>query len=162
MAASQYNNGQSAQPNDETKKEKVAVGFDHAGFVLRDIVLDRVKAAGHLCIDMGTKDSEPVDYPDFAHKVAGAVSRGEADWGVLVCGTGLGMCYAANRHKGVRAAACTNAYLAEMSRRHNDAKVLCLGARVIGPGVAARVLDIFFSTDYEGGRHQRRIAKIEL
>ncbi len=140
---------------------KVAIGFDHAGVDLRAIVIDRIRAAGHEILDFGTDSTASVDYPDHAHLVARAVESGEAALGVLVCGTGLGMSYAANRHAGVRAALCTDSYLARMSRLHNDANVLCLGARVIGAGVAADILDAFFATEFEGGRHARRVEKIE-
>lgn len=140
---------------------KVAIGFDHAGVDLRAVVIDRIRTAGHEIVDFGTDSHASVDYPDHAHLVARAVATGEADFGVLVCGTGLGMSYAANRHPGVRAALCTDSYLAKMARLHNDANVLCLGARVIGAGVAADILDAFLTTDFEGGRHARRIGKIE-
>ncbi|MCC6160347.1 MAG: ribose 5-phosphate isomerase B [Deltaproteobacteria bacterium] len=140
---------------------KVAIGFDHAGVDLRAVVIERIRAAGHEIVDFGTDSQASVDYPDHAHLVARAVEDGEAALGVLVCGTGLGMSYAANRHPGVRAAVCTDSYLAKMARLHNDANVLCLGARVIGAGVAADILDAFFTTGFEGGRHARRVEKIE-
>ncbi|MCL4232968.1 MAG: ribose 5-phosphate isomerase B [Deltaproteobacteria bacterium] len=140
---------------------KVAIGFDHAGVDLRAVVIERIRAAGHEILDFGTDSTSSVDYPDHAHLVARAVENGEAALGVLVCGTGLGMSYAANRHPGVRAAVCTDSYLARMARLHNDANVLCLGARVVGAGVAGDILDAFFATGFEGGRHARRLEKIE-
>lgn len=139
----------------------IAVGFDHAGVTLRGVVIEHLEAAGHRIIDHGTRGSESVDYPDFAHLVSRSVLSGEALFGILVCGTGVGMSIAANRHKGIRAALCTNAYLARMVRAHNNANVLCMGARVTGPGAAADIIDTFLRTEYEGGRHDRRLDKIE-
>ena len=141
---------------------KVAFGCDHAGFPLKAEVLEALAARGHDVIDLGATDAtRSVDYPDFAHEVAGRVARGEAALGVLVCGSGVGMSIAANRHAGVRAVVCSEAYTATMARLHNDANVLCFGARVVGPGVARQLVDAFFSTEFEGGRHARRVAKIE-
>ncbi len=140
---------------------KVAIGFDHGGLNLRSVVIERVQAAGFEALDLGPQTDDSVDYPEFAHKVAGAVKNGEAVLGVLVCGTGLGMSMAANRHKGIRAAVCTNMYMAKMARAHNDANVLCIGGRVVGKGLAAGILDMFFSTAFEGGRHAKRIEMID-
>jgi ribose 5-phosphate isomerase B len=139
----------------------IAIGSDHAGFQLKSLVADILRAAGIAVEDLGTDDVSSVDYPDFAHRVAAAVAGGTAERGVLICGTGIGMSMAANRHPGVRAALCHDAYTAEMARRHNDANVLCLGARVVGEGVAEQVLRIFLETPFEGGRHQRRVDSIE-
>lgn len=139
----------------------IAIGSDHAGFQLKSLVADILRAAGIAVEDLGTDDASSVDYPDFAHRVAAAVAGGTAERGVLICGTGIGMSMAANRHPGVRAALCHDAYTAEMARRHNDANVLCLGARVVGEGVAEQVLRIFLETPFEGGRHQRRVDSIE-
>jgi ribose 5-phosphate isomerase B len=139
----------------------IVVASDHAGFELKARVIELLKGAGHEVRDLGPADSSPVDYPDFAHRVAGAVASGEAERGVLICGTGIGMSMTANRHPGVRAALCHDAFTAEMARRHNDANVLCVGGRSTGVGVAEQVVRIFLETPFEGGRHQRRTERIE-
>ena len=139
----------------------IAIGSDHAGFQLKSRVADLLREGGHAAEDLGTGDTSSVDYPDFAHRVAAAVAGGQAERGILICGTGIGMSMAANRHPGVRAALCHDAYTAEMARRHNDANLLCLGARVLGDGVAEQVLQVFLETPFEGGRHQRRVDLIE-
>ncbi|MCX8032052.1 MAG: ribose 5-phosphate isomerase B [Thermoleophilia bacterium] len=139
---------------------RYAFGCDHAGYALRDVLLEELRAAGHEVLDMGTDQPLPTDYPDYANKVAQAVSSGQVDRGVLVCGTGVGMAMAANKHPGVRAAAAYDCFTARMSRRHNDANVLCLGARVVGPGLAVEILRTWMSEEFEGGRHVARLAKI--
>jgi ribose 5-phosphate isomerase B len=139
----------------------IVIASDHAGFELKARVIELLKGAGHEVRDLGPADSSPVDYPDFAHRVAGAVAYGEAERGVLICGTGIGMSMTANRHPGVRAALCHDAFTAEMARRHNDANVLCVGERSTGVGVAEQVVRIFLETPFEGGRHQRRTERIE-
>jgi ribose 5-phosphate isomerase B len=136
------------------------VGSDHAGVALKEELCEVARELGYEIEDIGTHSTESTDYPDYAHQVANAVSRQEG-LGLLVCGTGLGMSMAANRHPGVRAAACGNIYSAAMSRQHNDANVLCLGSRIIGPGLAAEILKAFLSSSFEGGRHERRVNKIE-
>lgn len=141
---------------------KLAAGSDHAGFSIKEAVVRRLRAQGHVVVDVGTTDGETsVDYPDFAHAVGGMVERGEAERGLLVCGTGLGVCMAANRHRGVRAAMCTTPHLAEMSRRHNDANVLCLAGRVLSEEEAWAVTEVWLATPFEGGRHARRVELIE-
>lgn len=140
----------------------IVIASDHAGVELKAQLVERIRAGGHDVNDLGPGDTSSVDYPDFAHAVAAAVSSGEAGSGILICGTGIGMSLAANRHPGVRAALCHDAFTAEMARLHNDANVLCIGARVIGSGVAEQVVDIFLATAFEGGRHQRRVDLIEL
>jgi ribose 5-phosphate isomerase B len=140
---------------------KIAVGSDHAGFNLKEHVRAHVTAAGHEVADVGTGSPESVDYPDFAAKVARMVVRGEAERGIIICGTGIGVSMTANRFRGVRAAACTSQFAAEMTRRHNDANVLCMGERIVTPAVAERIVDVFLSTPFEGGRHARRVAKID-
>ncbi|GAB4201531.1 MAG: ribose 5-phosphate isomerase B [Sandaracinaceae bacterium] len=141
---------------------KVALGCDHAGYPLKADVLDAVRAAGHEVVDLGTSSAtESVDYPDFAHAVARAILAGDVSLGVLVCGSGVGMSIAANRHPGVRAVVCSEPYSARMARLHNDANVLCFGARVVGPGVARGLVEAFLAAEFEGGRHARRVAKIE-
>ncbi len=139
----------------------IVIASDHAGVELKARILELVGESGHEVRDFGPADSSSVDYPDFAHLVAGAVSSGEAERGILICGTGIGMSMAANRHPGVRAALCHDAFTAEMARLHNNANVLCIGARTTGPGVAEQVVQLFLDTPFEGGRHQRRIDKIE-
>ncbi|MEE4275440.1 MAG: ribose 5-phosphate isomerase B, partial [Thermoleophilia bacterium] len=141
---------------------KIAAGSDHAGFSIKEAVVRRLRAQGHVVVDVGTTDGETsVDYPDFAHAVAGMVESGEAERGLLVCGTGLGVCMAANRHHGVRGAVATTPHLAEMSRRHNDANVLCLAGRILSEEEAWAVTEVWMATPFEGGRHARRVAGIE-
>jgi ribose 5-phosphate isomerase B len=140
----------------------IVIASDHAGVEMKSALLEVIRAAGREALDLGPADTTSVDYPDFAHRVAGAVGSGEAAMGVLICGTGIGMSLSANRHPGVRAALCHDAFTAEMARRHNDANVLCVGARVIGLGVAEQMVRIFLETPFEGGRHQRRVEAIEI
>jgi ribose 5-phosphate isomerase B len=139
---------------------KLAIGCDHAGLALKTELLDALKGRAEVQ-DLGTTSGESVDYPDFAAKVARAVGKGEVERGVLVCGTGIGMSIVANKFRGVRAALCTSELEARMARAHNDANVLCLGQRVIGPGQARAILDIFLATPFEGGRHAQRVKKIQ-
>jgi ribose 5-phosphate isomerase B len=139
----------------------IVIASDHAGVDLKARVVELVREAGHEVRDLGPSDTSSVDYPDFAHAVARAVVAGDAERGILICGTGIGMSLAANRYPQVRAALCHDAFTAEMARRHNDANVLCVGARSTGSGVAEQVVHIFLETPFEGGRHQRRVEKIE-
>ncbi len=139
----------------------ILIASDHAGFALKHHVIKFLTGLGHEVRDLGVDSERSVDYPDFAHRLALAVSAGEAERGILICGTGLGMSMAANRHPGIRAALCHDAYTAEMARRHNDANVLCMGGRTTGPAVAEQMTAIFLATPFEGGRHQRRVGKIE-
>lgn len=139
----------------------IAVASDHAGVALKTEICRVLRNLGLEVEDLGPSETTSVDYPDYAHLMARAVSDGRIDHGVLICGTGIGMSMAANRHPGVRAALCHDAYTAEMARRHNDANVLCMGARAIGGGVASQIARIFVETPFEGDRHQRRVAKIE-
>ena len=136
---------------------KVAIGSDHGGFSLKEVILSLLKELGHEIMDVGCYDQESVDYPGFADLVCKKVGKAEADMGILICGTGIGMSMAANKHKGIRAALCSEQYTACMSREHNDANVLCLGERVTGPGVAEEIVRTWLSTPFGGGRHQRRI-----
>ena len=140
----------------------IVIASDHAGVDLKVRIFEDLRDGGHEIHDLGPADSSSVDYPDFGHKVAAAVVAGEAETGILICGTGIGMSMTANRHPGVRAALCHDAFTAEMARRHNDANVLCMGARSTGPGVAEQVVRIFLETPFEGGRHQRRVDLIEF
>lgn len=136
------------------------VGSDHAGLELKRELASTAAELGYEVVDLGTQTTESTDYPDYAHRVAVAVARGEG-LGLLVCGTGIGMSMAANRHPGVRAAVCTDEFSASMARRHNDANVLCVGARVVGAGLAAAILKSFLSASFDGGRHERRVEKID-
>lgn len=139
----------------------LAIASDHAGFGLKEQLKGALAQLGVTFEDLGTHDESSCDYPDFAHALATAVAGGRFGAGVLVCGTGIGMSLAANRHAGVRAAVCTESYAAKMTREHNDANVLCLGARIVGPGVAEEILRVFLQTRFEGGRHTRRVGKID-
>ena len=142
---------------------KIAAGADHGGFALKPAVVRRLRSQGHEVIDVGTDSEEvSVDYPDFGHKVATLVAAGEVERGVLVCGTGLGICMTANRHAGVRAADCFTPHLAEMARRHNDANVLCMGGRILSEDEGWAITEVFLTTPFEGGRHERRVEHIEL
>lgn len=141
-------------------RPKLIVGSDHAGLDLKRALVDALAAAGHEIVDLGTNDTSSCDYPDFAHAVAQRVAAGEG-LGLLVCGTGLGMSMAANKHAGVRAACVSDTFSARMTRLHNDANVLCLGARVVGPGLALDIAQAFFGASFEGGRHAKRLEKIE-
>ncbi len=136
---------------------KIAIGADHGGFDMKEVVKEYVGSLGHEVDDVGCFSSESVDYPSFAKNVCDHVETGVCDAGILICGTGIGMSMAANKFKRVRAALCHDEYTARMSREHNDANVLCLGARVIGNGVAEGIVKAWLETDFAGGRHQRRI-----
>ncbi len=139
----------------------IAIGCDHAGFPLKQELLASLERLGYQVLDLGTSDGEEsVDYPDFAYAVSQAIAEGRADRGVLVCGTGIGISIAANRNPKVRAALCCDTTSARLSRQHNDANVLALGARLIGSEVARDCLKAFLETAFEGGRHERRVAKL--
>jgi len=138
----------------------VAVGADHAGFPLKEDLKTWLISRGYDVVDLGTQSAESVDYPDFAVGVGGAIIAGKADRGVLVCGTGIGMAMAANKVPGVRAAACSDAYTARMSREHNDANILALGARITSREAAIEILEIWLGAEFAGGRHARRVEKI--
>lgn len=139
---------------------KVAIGSDHGGLDLKDVLAEELRGDGVEVIDMGTDKAESTDYPDYAEKVAVMVSKGEVDFGVLICGTGIGMSITANKFRGVRAALCWDIFTARMSRRHNNANILTLGGRVTGPELAKEILKTFLSEPFEGGRHKRRVDKI--
>ncbi|MEX2168182.1 MAG: ribose 5-phosphate isomerase B [Pirellulales bacterium] len=139
---------------------RIAIASDHRGFQLKEKVLAMVRGKGHEIEDDGTLSDESVDYPDFAAIVAIKVSSGQVDRGILICGTGIGMAIAANKFRGVRAAACNDEVTAEMSRRHNDANVLCLSADLLSPRVVERMVEIWIDTEFEAGRHLRRVEKI--
>jgi ribose 5-phosphate isomerase B len=140
---------------------RIAVGSDHRGFQLKDKLRTMLSSKGHEVMDVGTEGSESVDYPDYAHIVAEKVRDREADRGLLICGTGIGMAITANKFRGVRAAPCSDEVSAELSRRHNDANVLCLSGDMLSVRAAERIVEVWLATEFEGGRHARRIQKIE-
>ena len=139
---------------------RISLGSDHRGVSLVQSFVAQLRGAGHDPVVLGECSGASCDYPDIAWLVANSVARGEADRGILVCGTGIGMCIAANKVDGIRAALASDELAAQLSRSHNDANVLCLSADLIGPILAKRILDVWMSTSFEGGRHERRLAKI--
>ena len=139
---------------------KVSIGNDHRGFHVKAKLVELLQKLGHEVTDEGAHDSENIDYPDIAAVVSGKVSRGEADRGILICGTGIGMAITANKFPGVRAAPCHDEVTAEMSRRHNDVNVLCLSGDMLGERRIDRMVEIWLNTEFEGGRHARRLEKI--
>jgi ribose 5-phosphate isomerase B len=139
---------------------KIAIGCDHGGYELKEALKAYIEGRGAEVLDFGTYSSESVDYPVYGQKVAEAVSQKEADLGILICGTGLGMSYVANKVKGIRCACVSDVFSAEMARLHNDANVLAMGARVVGLGLATKIAETFLGTEFEGGRHQRRVDMI--
>ncbi len=140
---------------------KFYIATDHAGLDLKDYTVELLKQKGHEVVDLGPYDKERVDYPDYAIKVCEAVLADKEAQGILICGSGIGMSMAANRHHGIRAALCHDAYTAMVARGHNDANVLCFGERIVGKGVAESILDAWIAGSFEGGRHEGRVAKIE-
>ena len=139
---------------------KIAIGSDHAGFGLKEVVKQHLEELGHEYKDFGTFDENSVDYPDYAFYVGKAVQSGEYDKGILICGTGIGMSIAANKMAGIRCALCHDMFSAKMTRQHNDSNVLAMGARVIGNTLALKVVDAWLGAEFEGGRHARRVDKI--
>jgi len=141
---------------------RIIIGSDHAGFDLKEVCrADLESRQGYEVKDAGAFNRDSVDYPEVAHSLARAVESDEYDSGVLICGTGLGMSIVANRYAGIRAALCHNLYTARMSRLHNDANILVMGGRVIGPGLALEMVELFLNTPFEGGRHQQRLDQID-
>ena len=138
----------------------IAIGSDHGGYALKQVIISHLADRGVEFRDFGTYSEESCDYPEYGEAVGRAVASGECELGIAVCGTGIGISIAANKVHGVRAAACSDCFTAEMCRRHNDANVLALGGRVIGPGLALKIVDIFLSTGFDGGRHARRLGKL--
>lgn len=141
---------------------RIAWACDHGGFDLKSELLKSLENTAYKMIDLGVFSTESVDYPDQAHLLAKTVQSGDADLGILICGTGIGVSIAANRHFGIRAALCTDPFMARMSREHNDANVLCLGGRVIGPSLAKAIVMAFLNGTFDGGRHALRLTKIEI
>ena len=139
----------------------IAIGSDHAGYALKQAVMEHLKARGEEYKDYGTYSEASCDYPDFAEAVSQAIIGGEADRGILICGTGIGISIAANRHKEIRAAVCGDCFSAEATRQHNDANILAMGARVVGEGLALKIVDTFLDTEFSNGaNHVRRIGKM--
>ena len=140
----------------------IALGSDHGGYELKQEIISHLESKGIAYRDYGSYSPEPADYPEYAHTVAHAVVNGECEKGILICGTGIGISIAANKVKGIRAAVCTDCFTAEATRMHNDANILALGGRVVGPGLALKIVDTFLNTPFSGEeRHSRRISKIE-
>ena len=134
----------------------IAIGCDHAGVEMKKAVIEELSKKGFEFKDMGT-DGEPCDYPNMAEAVCGLVTSGECERGILICGTGIGMSIAANKIKGIRAALCSDSFSTRFTRLHNDANIMCMGARTLGQGLACELAEIFLTTGFEGGRHQRRV-----
>ena len=139
---------------------KIEIASDHGGFELKDSMVEYIKSIGNEVMDLGTNSADSVDYPDYAKKVCEEIQQGDSDLGILICGTGIGMSLAANKFEGIRAACVSDVYSAKMSRNHNNANVLCIGARVIGDEVAKLIIKTFLENEFEAGRHQRRVDKI--
>lgn len=139
---------------------KIAIAADHGGFELKDSMVEYIKSLGNEVMDLGTNSADSVDYPYYAKKVCEEIQQGNSDLGILICGTGIGMSLAANKFEGIRAACVSDVYSAKMSRNHNNANVLCIGARVIGDEVAKLIIKTFLENEFEAGRHQRRVDKI--
>ena len=142
------------------KINKITVGCDHAGYALKLKVIEHLKERGIEVIDVGTDSLNSCDYPAFASAVCKNIQNGITELGILICGTGIGMSMAANKHRGIRAAACSDTFSARLTRMHNDANVLCFGERVVGMGLALDLVDQFIDTEFEGGKHQRRVDMI--
>jgi ribose 5-phosphate isomerase B len=140
---------------------KFYIATDHAGYALKEFVKEYVQSLGHEIIDLGPNSANRVDYPDFAKKCANAVVADQGSFGILICGTGIGISIAANKVKGIRAGLCHDAYTAMATRAHNNANILCFGERVVGKGVVESMIDAFCNTEFEGGRHTGRVEKIE-
>jgi ribose 5-phosphate isomerase B len=140
---------------------KIAIASDHAGFRYKGLIAEHLRQLGHSVVDFGTSSSDPVDYPDFVHPAAAAVASGQCERGIVLGGSGNGEAMSANRHRGVRCALCYNEETARLARMHNDANVISLGERMISEELALRIVDIWLSTEFEAGRHVRRIEKLD-
>lgn len=140
--------------------KKIALGADHGGYELKNILMNHLINRGYEVIDFGTNSAESVDYPNFAKAVGNSVTSGETHFGILVCGTGIGISIAANKIKGVRCALCTNTTMARLTREHNDANILALGGRIVGDVLAIEMVETFLTTKFEGGRHAKRVGLI--
>lgn len=142
------------------KKKKIAIGADHAGFEYKEKISTWLNQNGFEILDMGTNSKDSVDYPDFIHPVADSIENGSADQGIIICGSGNGVAMTANKHKGIRAAIAWNEELSSLARQHNDANVIAIPARFISDDLALSIVKTFLTTDFEGGRHERRVRKI--
>lgn len=141
---------------------KFFIASDHAGVAIKPNIIQMLKDRGHEVVDLGPTNADRVDYPDYAHQVCKEVLANEESQGILICGSGIGMSMAANKHQGIRAALCHDAYTAGITRAHNDANVLCFGERIVGLGVAESIIDAWCNGSFEGGRHSCRVGKIEI
>ena len=141
--------------------KKIVLGADHGGFELKNVIKAHLENRGFEVADVGTNSADSCDYPVFASHLCQKIQNGEADLGILVCGTGIGMSMAANKHKGIRAACCSDTFSARLTRNHNNANVLCLGARVLGAGLALDLVNAFVDAEFEGDRHTKRLSLIE-
>ena len=141
--------------------KKIVLGADHGGYELKNAIKAHLEARGFEAVDVGTNSGESCDYPVFASRLCKKLQNGEADLGILICGTGIGMSMAANKHRGIRAACCSDTFSARLTRLHNNANVLCLGARVLGTGLALDLVDQFVDAEFEGDRHIKRLSLIE-
>ena len=139
---------------------KISVAADHGGYMLKNAIAKYLTEKGHIVIDHGTNSGDSVNYPDYAHLVCVDIQKGESDLGILVCGTGIGMSLAANKHKGIRAACCSDTFSARLTRMHNDSNILCIGERVVGYGLALDLVDNFVNAEFEGGRHSERVKMV--
>ncbi len=142
------------------KEKKITIGCDHAGYELKLKVIAHLEERGYEVLDVGTHSTDSCDYPAIAHDLCKNIQTGVTELGILICGTGIGMSMAANKHKGIRAAACSDTFSARLTRVHNDANVLCFGERVVGMGLALDLVDNFIDAEFEGGKHQRRVDMI--
>ncbi len=140
---------------------RIAIASDHAGWKLKEAIKEYLVTKGFFVVDFGVNSEDSVDYPDYAEKVSLAIINGEVDRGILICGTGIGMAITSNKFPGIRASLCYDEYTAKMARLHNDANVLALGGRVLDRDRAIRIVDVWLNTEFEGGRHERRLAKIK-
>ena len=140
--------------------KKITVGCDHAGLGLKKIVISHLEERGFEVLDVGTHTTDSCDYPQIAHALCQNIQNGTTELGILICGTGIGMSMAANKHRGIRAAACSDTFSARLTRVHNNANVLCFGERVVGMGLALDLVDAFINAEFEGGKHQRRVDMI--
>lgn len=138
----------------------IAIGSDHAGYEYKEYLKSQIQKWGHTVIDLGPKSDASVDYPDFAHPVAQSIEKKEAALGVLICGSGNGVCMTANKHQNIRAALCWDTDIAELARLHNDANIICLPARFVSKKKAKKMVEVFLETEFEGGRHSNRVDKI--
>ena len=141
---------------------KIAIGCDHAGFAIKNVIIEHITKKGYEVVDVGTDSADSCHYPIYAHALCEKIQSGECELGILICGTGIGMSMAANKHKGIRAACCSDTFSARLTREHNDANVLCFGERVVGAGLAADLVDAFLGAEYiNGGNHVTRVKMIE-